>query len=78
MPSRELAWVIVKIVSGDTLKPLDSWFETAVMGIDMLDIDRTFDMYSMAQLDRVVGDASVPGKTAVGRILPSLICKTSG
>jgi hypothetical protein len=42
------AQIVVEIVGGDAVKALNPLLETAVIGIDVLDMNRAFDTHAFA------------------------------
>jgi hypothetical protein len=62
------AQVVVQIVGGDAVKAIEPLFESAMIGIDVLDMDSAVDAQACAEVDGIMRNARFLRKVAVGRI----------
>jgi hypothetical protein len=62
------AQVVVQIAGGNAMKAVELLLETAVIGIDVLDMDGAPAAHARAQVDGLVREVRVLRKEAVGRI----------
>ena len=62
------AQVVFQITRGNAVKAVQPLFETAVIGVDVLDMDGAVDAHARVQIDRLVREVCVLRKAAVGPV----------
>ena len=63
------AQVVLQITRGNAVKAVQPLFETAVIGVDVLDMDGAVDAHTRTQIDRFVREVRVLRKAAVAASL---------